>query len=379
MPHRSFICLGVLALCLLGGAAAAHAYPQFQLSVAPRCSQCHHAPAGGGLINGYGRYAADSEISRGGDGGFLHGAWEPPEWLDLGADYRHMVLAGQQASTTATDTEVVAFPMQLDAYARAEVFDFSVNVTVGARGAARPRELSIADRFVSRDHYLMYQPGRFGWYARAGRYLAPYGLRLVEHTSFVRRHLGFGLLEETLNVGGGWIEQDSELHVTAFAPPPWWSAGDPGFGAAAYYERRADGGNFLWGIQALGRRGDERAALQVGATAKWWLPEAEVLFMAELDSVTREYRAMPVVDAGWVSYLSATWIATDGVFLTAGWEGMQRNVREAGTLRNAWFTQVQLFPWAHFELAGLFRVEPDETAFDRSVTTQGVLQLHYYL
>ena len=45
-----------LSLLLLFVAGSAHAYPQFQLSTgAQRCNECHFAPAGGGLLNAYGR------------------------------------------------------------------------------------------------------------------------------------------------------------------------------------------------------------------------------------------------------------------------------------------------------------------------------------
>ncbi len=87
----------VVALVLAVAAGRAEAYPQFQLSLgADRCSKCHFSPAGGGLINDYGRDEAGSTISRGGDGRFLHGAWTPPSWLQLGS-----ISAAQARSSTA--------------------------------------------------------------------------------------------------------------------------------------------------------------------------------------------------------------------------------------------------------------------------------------
>ena len=65
--------LSSLALfVVLARGERADAYPQFQLSLGPdRCTACHFSPAGGGLLNDYGRDEAGSTISRGGDGRFL--------------------------------------------------------------------------------------------------------------------------------------------------------------------------------------------------------------------------------------------------------------------------------------------------------------------
>ncbi len=96
--------LTMLVIVLIAGTA--HAYPQFQLSQgAERCSACHLSPAGGGLLNAYGRNEAGETLSRGGDGRFLYGAWEPPAWLQLGADVRGAAGLKYQAG----DREVLAF------------------------------------------------------------------------------------------------------------------------------------------------------------------------------------------------------------------------------------------------------------------------------
>src|SRR4051812_19187490 len=77
-------------LVLLAMQGAAEAYPQWQFSSGTsRCNQCHFNPAGGGLINTFGRDAAGEELSTWkGNGGFLHGAVDLPNWLALGADLR---------------------------------------------------------------------------------------------------------------------------------------------------------------------------------------------------------------------------------------------------------------------------------------------------
>src|SRR5450631_1320880 len=80
----------VLAMLLGLGASDAHAFPQWQFSTnAPRCDQCHFAPAGGGILTGYGQDAAGEELSTfGGNGAFLHGARPLPTWMAIGGDFR---------------------------------------------------------------------------------------------------------------------------------------------------------------------------------------------------------------------------------------------------------------------------------------------------
>src|SRR5436190_24391958 len=87
---RPLFCASVLLLLVM--ARRGDAYPQFQLMQEASCSACHLSPAGGGLLNDYGRDEAGSTISRGGDGRLLHGAWIPPEWFAVGGDFRFAFL-----------------------------------------------------------------------------------------------------------------------------------------------------------------------------------------------------------------------------------------------------------------------------------------------
>ena len=202
-----------LAFALLFVSGTAWAYPQWQFSSGTsRCSQCHYAPAGGGLINGYGRDAAGEELSTWeGDGSFLHGAVELPKSVALGFDCRFSVLAHDVGE--ARGATFAYFPMQADVYVRLALGDaFSVSRNrrlsrpgpLGRRTDGHGRGAPHRDsRFISREHYLMWRPAAQGVYARAGRFFAPFGLRLAEHYAYVRRDLGFNLLEERYSVSLG--------------------------------------------------------------------------------------------------------------------------------------------------------------------------------
>src|SRR3954471_10980458 len=98
----------VFVLLMLSGSRHAHAYPQWQFaSGASRCDQCHFAPAGGGLINGFGRDAAGEDLSTlGGDGGLLHGYARLPAWVALGGDLRGALASQDVQDPNGTTTAV---------------------------------------------------------------------------------------------------------------------------------------------------------------------------------------------------------------------------------------------------------------------------------
>jgi hypothetical protein len=243
----------VLPFVIAAGALAAMsreaaAYPQFQFSSGTqRCGQCHYSPTGYGLLTAWGRdESADTISMAGGDGSFLHGAATLPPWLSLGGDFRGTVLR----NTTGDDSpgDFAIFPMQAEIYARAAFGEtgLSLYVTGGVRGAARGEgswPASSVESFISREHYLMWKPSGTGPYARVGRYYAPFGLRLAEHVYFIRRYTGFNLYEETYTASGGYLAEDWEAHVSAFAPPPaglptaLQSVGMRPIGVSAYAEK----------------------------------------------------------------------------------------------------------------------------------------------
>ena len=365
-----------VASLVLASENTASAYPQFQLSYSGKCMDCHYSPTGGGLINEFGRFAAESDISRGGNGELLHGLWTPPEWIDFGGDFRFAGLGQKEASN---DAEIEFFPMQIDAYARVNIGQVSVNATLGLRGVAHAEDdITVADRFISREHFVMWTPEEGDWYVRAGRYYAPYGLRLVEHTSWVRRDLGFGLYDETYGATVGGFGDNDEWHATVFAPPPFWQGGDPGFGSSFLYERRLASEETLWGTSVQVRRREKATKGAVGAHSKMWFPSSSILLMGELDLIVTKTDNINQFTAGATAYSSGSWYPTTGVLLTLGGEVSKRTLNEADGFKPAVFFQGHYFPWAHFELMTLLRAEPSPR-FGGGVATVGFLQLHYYL
>ncbi len=366
---------------------AAVAYPQWQFSSGTsRCNQCHFAPAGGGLINGYGRDASADDLSTWkGSGDFAHGKVELPSSLALGFDGR--LAATSHDAGNSSGARHAVFPMQADVYARmAFSAEWSASVTGGFRGQSRADTTGQGDdnyapigasRAISREHYLMWRPGATGPYARAGRFFAPYGLRLAEHTSYVRRDLGFNLLEESYGVSGGMVEGDHEFHVTVFGPDFVRQQGARDAGVAAMYEQR------LGDVSAVGLDtrlgfGKETTRMAGGFFAKTFVEKAKLMLMAQGDFVHSTFKFAPTATTnGSVGYLGATYFPCKGAWLTLFVEERQTSLAVKDTLTTAYGAQANWFPFPHWELVLMGRAQaPAQTT---SPTNTVLFFVHYYL
>ena len=392
--RRFTLCALAAAFTLIALDRRAAAYPQFQFSSGTnRCSQCHYSPAGGGLITSWGRDEAGDTVSLGGDGAFLHGLWAPPSWLALGADIRLAALRNDVGGPESP--EYAAFPMQSDLYARLLFGDqVSLYLEGGARGDVRPADPSIvgridtiSDRFISREHYLMWRPSATGIYLRAGRFFAPYGLRFVEHTFYVRRYTGYDLYDETYTLSGGYVGDDWELHASAFTPPPTsfpnplQSVGLRESGGALYLEKRFAG---MASVALQGRVGtsSEAARYQGGAVGKLWLEPARVLFLGEADFIRQLINgAASYPENQFVSYLGATFFPVRGLMAGIAYERYQEDLSLATTARSGFDAEVNFFPWAHFELVlfGQYQIIGSGAASQGPKASLFMVQLHYYL
>ena len=380
----------LLAVLLLAARPAA-AYPQFQFSSGTqRCAQCHYAPAGFGLLTSWGRDEAADTISRGGDGGFLHGLWTPPSWLALGGDFRLAAIENDVGG--AGSPEFAWFPMQSDLYVRGAFGDTGVSLYVagGATGTTRPGTTSLVGHVqavMSREHYLMWKPSATGPYVRVGRFYAPYGLRLVEHIYYVRRFTGFGLYEETYNVSGGYLDENWEVHATAFTPPPSSFPNQlqtsrnnmTGSGGALFAEKRFKSMAAV-GLQSRVAINSEHRVIQAGAIGKIWVDGARMLFMGEVDAQRTDLSGSGGGYLGTVGYLGLTFFPIKGLMTGLAVEQYQEDIRVGTVARSAADLAINIFPWAHVELMilGRYQISGSGNA-DGVAASLGMLQLHYYL
>jgi hypothetical protein len=369
-----------LWLCTLALARPAHAYPQFQLSTgAARCNQCHYAPAGTGLINAYGRSESEDTLSgEGWNGGFLHGIVTPPAWLGLGGDLRGATVVNDVGNVETP--EIAVFPMQADLYANVRLpVSLSVGITVGARGGVRPVDPEPLSYLVSREHWLMWRPKPAGSYARAGRFFAPFGLRLAEHPSYIKRRLGFHTLEETYNVSVGYVVNAWELHATAFTPDFLRHVGHDGQGGALYYERRI-GDSATLGGQARASLGEHDSYFTGGATGKLYLEPWHVIFMGEVDMVRQTFADVEGADRHQlVAYLGATRFWGSGWSTTLALERFDEDLSVKDVAKDALDVNVQWLIRAHLELQLWARYEIIGNGDGGDPARVALFQVHYYL
>jgi len=381
---RKLAILGVLVAAALAPTAA-HAYPQWQFaSGTSRCNQCHFSPGGGGLITNYARDAVGEDLSSfEGNGGFLHGAVELPTSLALGVDLRGAVLQHHAGNPEGPTTAI--FPMQADLQFRlAFAESFSLAATVGYRGQARNSPAGLgnenfypasADRVISREHYLMWRSGALGPYVRAGRFFAPYGLRLAEHTTYVRRDNGFNLLYETYGLSGGVVQNEWELHVTAFIPDILRSFGGQEKGAAAMFEKRlADA--FALGVDARLGLGDAGAKRYGGGLfGKAYVAPIKTIFMAQGD-IVQVQGASGAASTQLIGYVGPTIMPLRGLWLGGYAEVFQTDIKVKGTATTSLNGQLNWFPYPHFELVLQARMQsPQQQEAAKTV----MAQLHYFL
>jgi hypothetical protein len=374
----------VIGAAALAGAGTAQAYPQWQLSTGTsRCNQCHYAPAGGGLINSHGRDASGEDLSTwDGNGGFLHGAVTLPDAVALGFDGRYAALL--QDVGEKGGAKLAQFPMQADATAR---FAFgeavSLYLNVGYRGQARSGEGPVGagapqpvggSVFISREHWLMWRPAPIGPYVRAGRFFTPFGLRLAEHYTYVRRDNGLNLLQETYNVSGGVVQSGWELHVTAFGPD-FLRQGNQDKGAAAMYELRLGEASAL-GLQTRAAFGPDASRYTGGAFGKTYVEVIKLLVQAEVDVAQNVFASGVAGTQSMVGYLGLTLMPGKGFWITPFGERVQTSLAVKNSATNAGGLQLNWFPYPHFELTFMGRVQ--QPAGGSNATT-ALLFLHYYL
>ena len=364
--RRWVFCVSALLWVLLAaaGSTRAHAYPQWQLSSGSvRCTQCHFAPAGGGLVTGYGRDALGDELSTfGGNGGLLHGAARLPGWLSLGADLRGAYVA--EAVQDPAGTKQAIFPMQADLLARVAFADFSFYGTAGLRGQVRSNVDLVPDqnyqpistsRLISREHYFMWRPAALGPYVRVGRFYAPFGLRLAEHIFYVRRDLGFDQLQESYNLAFGQVQESAEVHITVFFPDVLRHIGGRTSGFVLYTERRAFEDTTAFGVQTKLEIGDGASRAIGGLVGKTFAARWKTLFFAEMDLVrlmTAGEDSSQFVGAG-----GAALFPLKGLMLTLIGERRQTDLRVRDTATNAAAALVNWFPVAHVELQLMGRLQ----------------------
>ncbi len=362
-------------LLFLGLATRAHAYPQFQFSSdTAACNLCHYAPAGGGMLTEWGRDEAADTLSRGGNGQALHGLVELPDWLDMGGDLR--LASALKDNGDIQGTRFLGFPMQADLRLRVQKDALFVQAVAGLRGKARHssvpagslrEEAGALSLLVSREHYIGYRADGSKNTYRAGRFYAPYGLRLPDHTSYTRRYLGFNIMQEN--------NAENETHLSAHISDPILGPDTSELGITAMHERRGE--SSATGASLRATRSDSHMRVLAGTHYKKWLSGPKLMLMAELDGAFQRLNNPDKTNLFQLAgYVGPVWFPTKGVSTSVAYEIYDEDVRVKHVERQALSTWVSFLPRAHYEVFALGRAEKIGA---RNEVYTAMLQLHYYL
>ena len=174
----------------------ARAYPWMIRHGYANCAACHVDPSGGGLLTQYGRAqselllstqyrkrAEDQEVSP--YTAFALGAVTLPDWLDLGLSFR-----GAYLNTRAGEVSDSRWlQMVTDLRGALSVGPVRAGGSVGflhQRGLPAALTTREDNNVVSREHWVGLSDADETLLFRVGRVNLPFGLRNVEHTTWVR-------------------------------------------------------------------------------------------------------------------------------------------------------------------------------------------------
>ena len=189
------------------------ALPRFAVSNGSSCIACHVNPTGSGLRNDYGSNVVALEelpLERWLDKGNEDWDGYISDQLQIGGDFR---LQGIQYNESDDKRKSAFFPMQADIYTFLKLnHNAGVFAKIGARGSTS----------LSTEYWVLLSNLPQNIWIRIGRALPNYGLRVDDHTSFIR---GGNYRRTTLD-----LEKEGLLFGPYFNPPAILELGVPMFG-----------------------------------------------------------------------------------------------------------------------------------------------------
>jgi hypothetical protein len=262
---------------------------------------------------------------------------------------------------------------------------FSVVGRGGLRGQVRKTDAIIPEQnyqpitesqLISSEHFVMWQPVSSSVYVKLGRFYAPFGLRLPEHIFYVRRDLGFNLMEESYNASAGYTAERWELHATAFAPDVLRHMGGTEWGGALLFEHEILDDAGAVGAQTKLASGVGVTRWITGATAKGYAAALRTLWFTEADLVYNAFPARVGSTVQAVAIAGASWFAGRGAMMSIYLEHEQTDLRVRDARWEAGSVEARWFPYAHVELQVLGRLQRPAGG---DTTKTLLAQVHYYL
>ena len=180
------------------------------------CITCHVSPSGGGITTPYGKALSKEVLS----------IWSKTEDDDEEEGYsrflaptEHIIFGGNVRSINVYRNKPIEnhrfIVMQADIEAAFLYENWKIVATAGRE------EFPVADRFVSRRHYLSYQLTE-SISLRGGRFQHAFGLNTPDHTLPTKEDLGWShaLSGESYNLELAMLKENYDVYVTAIIAHP---------------------------------------------------------------------------------------------------------------------------------------------------------------
>lgn len=301
------------------------------------CATCHADPSGGELLTPYGRVTADyilrmqygeRDPEAAPSPGVLWGAWEPPEQLLVSGSYRNLyIIRPTEEANVATFIPV----MQADLYGQVRLGSFTAGGSLGVSKVregfthARPAQITTGQgdelNLISRTHYLGADIGD-DYTIRAGRLNLPFGVRIPEHTMWVREATRTDReSDQQHGVAVAYVGEDLRMEIMGIAGN--YQVNPDRFRERGYslFVEGIAGTTFAAGISSKVTYAElDRVTLESntlrqahGLTARW-APLESLALLFEGNSLFRTN-----ADAGYVGFLQADYEPITGLhFLVTG-------------------------------------------------------------
>jgi len=278
--------------------------------------------------------------------------------------------------------------MEADLYAQVAVSHFRANVSIGflPQSGAFPAAITNNDNvnLISRQHWIGYEFGDQAFLLRAGRINVPFGLRIIEHTSFVRM-----ATRTDINA----YQQDGV--ALAYTGEKWRGelmaiVGNFQISPDAYHERGYSGyaelslaHNAAVGVSSLLTYAKKDILLQVGDLRQAhglfarYVPIKSLVLLAEGDLLAQSPSGAPAY-VGYAGFLQADIEFIQGVHLFPMVEILDERTNGSGPSYGAWLSPDWFFA-PHSDLRLDFYVR-QEAELRATTTAVGFLtMLHFYL
>jgi hypothetical protein len=320
--------------------ASAIAEPYLSVRTGLKCSQCHTNVTGGGNRTDYGALFAQMQLPLRPAGTFVRKA--VTDFLSVGWDLRLDGSGTFRASTPRTSLDLEEAQVYLSATLLEDRLRLYIDQTVGP------------DRAVAREAFGMVRRLPGNGYAKAGKFLLPYGLRLQDNAEYVRERTGFTYYTPDQGVEVGFEPGPLTVSVALTNGTAGAAESDNGkqiTSSAALIFRR-------WRVGASASRNSASGNQRDVVGSFGGVAVGPLTLLGELDYV-RDAPAQGDTVRQLAAYAEADWLVRRGLNAKVTYGYLDKNLDVAEDQKVRARFGLELFPVAFVRLAGFYTLLAD--------------------